>query len=141
VQEGSTFARRARAKGRPCSRITQEGLRLHRRRNQLHKGEESTELANLAYLCRHLHTAQLRGGSSSLGAMSAGPGRADSAASGALPRGADYLRLDLEKVAETDVAALSSMEHAPVPLHAPLHPTNRAPFAGVAFRVTAVPLA
>jgi len=54
---------------------------------------------------------------------------------------APYFRaLDLEKVAETEVAALSTTEHVPVPLQAPPHPTNRAPFAGVAVRSTVVPL-
>jgi hypothetical protein len=43
-------------------------------------------------------------------------------------------------VAVTEVFALSVTEQAPVPLHAPLQPVKVEPVAGVAVRVTAVPL-
>ena len=44
-------------------------------------------------------------------------------------------------VAVTLAAAVMVTTHAPLPLHAPLHPSNRDPAAGAAVNVTAVPLA
>src|SRR2546430_1886847 len=43
-------------------------------------------------------------------------------------------------VAVTDRAWLIVTEHVPVPVHAPLHPVNVVPVAGVAVSVTLVPV-
>jgi hypothetical protein len=48
--------------------------------------------------------------------------------------------LDGVKVAVTDFAELIVTVHVPVPEHAPPHPVNDNPGAGVAVNVTEVPL-
>jgi hypothetical protein len=50
------------------------------------------------------------------------------------------VNVEMLKVAVTDSAALIVTTQLPVPLHAPLHPANADPEAGVAVSVTTVPL-
>jgi hypothetical protein len=50
------------------------------------------------------------------------------------------VNVEMLNVAVTDSAALIVTTQLPVPLHAPLHPANADPAAGVAVSVTTVPL-